>query len=44
LRRRQVVPRHCFEAVGYGKWKVRLNDGTVEELISRMLKKVELIL
>ena len=32
-----------IEAVGYGKWKVRLDDGTVEELKSRMLKKVKFI-
>ena len=27
-----------IEAVGYGKWKVRLDNGTVEQLKSCMLK------
>jgi hypothetical protein len=29
--------------MGYGKWKVRFNDGSVEELSSRMLKKIRFI-
>jgi hypothetical protein len=32
-----------IEAVGYGKWKVRLDDGTVEVLNSRMLKKIKFL-
>ena len=32
-----------IEAMGYGRWKVRFDDGSVEELNSRMLKKIRFI-
>jgi hypothetical protein len=32
-----------INTVGYGKWKVRLKNGTVEDLSSRMLKKIRFI-